>query len=82
MKRGIILLAACIGIALLITLIIQHSTQAQRPDTAGDRSPRRRPEEQRDSPQRHRGHRESRKVRKWESGNITCWFPFSSRLRV
>lgn len=42
MKRGTILLAICIGIALLITLIIQHSTQAQRSDTAGDRPSRRR----------------------------------------
>lgn len=30
MKRRITLLAICIGIALLITLAVQHSTQAQR----------------------------------------------------
>lgn len=30
MKRRIILLAICIGIALLVMLVIQHSTQAQR----------------------------------------------------
>ena len=42
MKRGTILLAIFIGIALIITLMIQHSTQAQRSDAAGDRSSRRR----------------------------------------
>jgi len=42
MKRGTILLAIFIGIALIITLMIQHSTHAQRSDASGDRSSRRR----------------------------------------
>ena len=35
MRRRITLLAICIGVALLITLAIQHSTEAQREGRAG-----------------------------------------------
>ena len=37
MKRRIILLAICIGVTVLIMLVIQHSTQAQRQARPGGR---------------------------------------------
>jgi len=40
MKRGTVFFALFVAFTLLIVLVVQHSTQAQRQDRPGDQSPR------------------------------------------